>query len=144
MRTSANTEIRESASGRRRSRVLGPARRAVELSWTEGVDLSYVRGTAQDDYVVSTATVGAEPVASRRDAPLLIRGLYEQQDGPGSPVVYLPYIAAGTPDTAAHTWQRARGAMLARMVGEVTTETLLGHDEATELVRVAVQLEEEV
>ena len=95
----------------------GPARRAVEIAWDEGVDASRLAST-NDDYV--EAHVGTGPIASPADVVPSMLGLMSQLDGAATPVVYLPQVpvlSGGT--TVAHIV-----APPLMLYGRIRTETL--------------------
>lgn len=137
-----NVDMSESASGRRRTRVRGNPRQAVDVAWTEGVDLTWTAATTQDDYLLPAAS--KEPMGSKHDAPRLLWGLVREIDGEHTPVVYVPSSVSGTAGTTAYLTGRAGGAIFGRIVGGVDAETLLGDEEEDELVRCAFTLEEEL
>lgn len=141
-----NTEIDEDRAGRRRSKRYGPPRLTREVAWPQGVDTTMTRGTnTGDDYIVGTSTSGARPIAMYREAPMLVQGIFSTIDANGGLLVDLPYIPAGTPDVVALTWQRARGALLCRFLGELPLETITGDEEVDEVIRInRVILEGEV
>lgn len=132
-------------TGRRARIQRGEPREIRESSWTNGIDTTFTRGETQPiDYVRGTSTSGGRPVSARRDTPLDIIGAYRETDARGMLVVDLPYIPTGTPDVVVLNTQRARGALLCRLGEELSTEALLGNPERGELVRVSVELEEEL
>ena len=79
-----NTEVTTRAGGTRTSRVLGPARHTVELTWAEGVDTSSAYGSTPDYINTGTASpivAGLPPLT-----PLSVQGLIEEIDGPHTPI----------------------------------------------------------
>ena len=142
---SPNTSLTTLPDGSRRSRVLGPSRRTVEMSWAEGVDVTSMRSAGAPDYVRTSNSGGALATAARWDTPLMLQDLLESLDGPQSPVVYCPYIERGTPNTRTYLYGRQKGSMLARITSPVVLETDVGTEESSEVYRVAsITFDEEV
>ncbi|MCP3958830.1 MAG: hypothetical protein GY719_13335 [bacterium] len=158
-----NVELTTQTDGSRGSRRLGPSRRAVELAWAEGVDVTPVQGEGAPDYVRSSWSYLGQPAAARHDTPYLLDGLLDALDGPHTPLVYLPRVPLGElpgsegepeeaeapvpsqPEPMVFTWQRARGAIYGRLTSPVRLESVLGEEESSEVMRVAtVTIEEEV
>jgi hypothetical protein len=110
-------ELTEGRGGTRRVQTTGPARRAVEIAWDEGVDASRLAST-NDDYV--EAHVGTGAIASPSDVVPSMLGLMSQLGGAATPVVYLPQVpvlSGGT--TVAHIV-----APPLMLYGRIRTETL--------------------
>ena len=110
-------ELTEGRGGTRRVQTTGPARRAVEIAWDDGVDASRLAAT-NDDYL--EAHVGTGAIASPADVVPSMLGLMAQLDGAATPVVYLPQVpvlSGGT--TVAHIV-----APPLMLYGRIRTETL--------------------
>jgi len=124
-----------------------PARRAVELSWVEGVDLYDIRRvntttSHTPDYVRWGSA--SPPVAARHDTALLVADLIEWGNGTRL-VVYLPTVPVSDSGQWAASVDRARGALYGRMVGAARLEQAVGEEEVSDLVRVStVTIEEEL
>lgn len=150
IQTSPNTTLTTGRSGARRAQNFGPARRSVEIGWTDGTDVSAVRTGTPADYVNAAASGGGEAAATWYDAPLSIEGLVRELYGSATPVVYLPWIerkALNTVYQASHPDLMLYG----RIVSDVSIETVQGEewlasDGATgEVVRTStIRVEEEV
>lgn len=91
-----NTEVRTRDDGGRSSRVRGPQRRAVEISWsTQPQDTTQVwGGEPTPDYV--TGVSAGDPVASWRDTAEQVMGLIDRMDGADAPVVYIGRLPRGS------------------------------------------------
>lgn len=131
--TEPGADVTAARDGTDRARPLAPTRRAVELSWVDGVELSGVEG-GDPDYVLPTATASATPAASVGDVPYLLDGLVRWLDGARRPVVYLPRLAKGPPDTI-HLNRRAQF-LYGRTAGTVSVENVLGEELSSELSRI--------
>ena len=79
------------------SREISRPRRTIQIAWTEGVDISTIMGDSPTpDIWTGTSSAGAEPIATPKDIPMLILGVYDYLSGPLNPVVYLPSIKRAT------------------------------------------------
>jgi len=139
----SNTELQTRESGVRSSRVRGPRRRAVDISWsTQAQDTTRAWGTEPTpDYV--TGVAAGDPVASWADTAWQVLGLTERTDGSHSPVVYigqLPRGAGSQTFTQDPTW----------LYGRITTEApsidhVVGEEGVSPVVRGnQIRIEEEV
>jgi hypothetical protein len=128
--TEPNREDTEAADWTRRTRSRAPARRTIEIGWTDGVDQtgSY---SGDPDYLLAVA--GGVAVASTRDVPSQVEGLVRSLAGPGREVVYLPAIPyVGSTVTLNRRWQHVLG----EVISPVSVETMLGEEGSTEVARV--------
>ena len=124
---------------------LGPARRMVELSWTEGWDSSNASGTKPDSYdhlnADSLSAVGV------RDAPTVLAGALDRLRGAEQPVVYLPRIPPGDGNdegVVRPVLGRSRH-LYGRITSNITTQAILGDEDSSEVVAInAVVIEEEL
>jgi hypothetical protein len=115
-------ELAETRSGTRRGRVLGPTRRAMEMSWDDGVDTTGLNtpGTAPDYYTLGYT--GADGLTAIADTGRTLAGIIAQTSGAVIPVVVLPAIKqqASAPGTT--------GIQLldpeASLYGRIVTQTL--------------------
>lgn len=123
----------ELPDGTERSRVIAAPRRIVSIPLGT-VDLTTARGDTDPDYVRGTSTSGGEPIAHRHDLPLLLRGVIDDTDGPHVPVVWIPRVRRGTPDTYTDVLGRAGGAVYGRLEWSGYSG-MLGDPEQAELVR---------
>lgn len=131
--TEPGTEVTEARDRTTRSRVLAPPRRTVEFSWVDGVEMSGVEA-GDPDYALPSSTGGIAPAASVGDVPYVLDGLMRFLDGPNHPVVYLPRIVKGTPDTV-HL-NRRHQLLYGATTGTVSVENVLGNELSSELSRV--------
>lgn len=137
-----NTELLTRDSGVRSSRVRGPRRRAVEISWsTQPQDTSRMWDSEPSpDY--STGVSGGDPVASLADTAYQVLGLVERTEGANVPVVYLSRITRGT-GTHVYTMD------LEWLYGRIVTESpsldhVLGADGVSPVLRGnVIRIEEE-
>ena len=122
-----NTELVTYRDGSRSSFQRGDSRRSVQFGWLEGVDTSSLQGDAPSpDYVDSTSTALSSTVGYRGDIPSLLVALNEETGGSHVPLVYLPSIPAGTPDTL-HLQGKSK-ALYGRVIGGITQDTLVGEE----------------
>jgi len=78
------------------SRNVAPDQRTVQISWSDGVDISTLYNSNPDpDYYGSSNAVSPEPVSVYKDAPYLIEGVLREVKGSNKPLVYLPSIESG-------------------------------------------------
>lgn len=91
--TAANTSIVDRTDGTTTSKNHGPAARTVQISWTDGVDVSAVHGSSPDpDYIKGSTSGSAQAIASIADVPYQIEGVVRMLEGPNKPVIYLPSV----------------------------------------------------
>jgi hypothetical protein len=142
--TSYNVELNQARGGQRQPYEVGPSRRTVEVAWTDGIDSTQIDGDSSDaDYMLSTTTSGIEPAAYTRAVLYDVRGVLDLLSGPLHPVVYLPRVAKGTPDT--ETLTARSSAVYGRITSPVRLESILGNEDADEVWRLArLTIEEEV
>ena len=144
LETAYNVEINESRGGQRMPYEVGPARRTVDVAWTDGVDVTQIDGdSAAADYMLSTSSAGIEPAAYNQAVPYDIRGTVDALSGPLRPVVYVPAVAKGTPDSETLTGRSA--AVYGRITSPIRLESILGDEDASEVWRLArLTIQEEV
>lgn len=137
---SANVDVVESVDGRKRSRVRGPSRRRLSLSW-EGVPTGELYGLA-DRTIGFTDQDTGQIAALRHELPILLDGLYDHLDGGNAPIVYLPSLADGIEDPTIR-----QGQLYGRIEGEITLQTLPGrgrNEDDDEVIAVSLDIVEEV
>ena len=142
--TGFNVEMNEARGGQRMPYKAGNKRRSVETAWTDGVDVTPIDSNeATPGYMLSTSTGGIEPIAYNRAVLYDLDGLISAVDGPLRPVVYIPVLAKGTPDTVTMTGNA--DAIYGRIVSPIRMESILGDENANEVWRLArFTIEEEV
>ena len=124
---SANVDVTTYRDGTRSAFKRGEPRRSVTFGWAEGVDVSPISGVLPDpDYVKTTATGGAATVGYRGDQPSLLQALSVQVDGAYKPLVYMPRINRGAPDTI--TLSSPQAAIFGRLVSDVQIDALIGDE----------------
>jgi hypothetical protein len=115
-------ELAETRAGTRRARALGPTRRAMEMSWDDGVDTSGLNtpGTAPDYYGLGYS--GSDGLTAIADTGRTLAGLIAQTGGAVLPVVVLPAIQqqASAPGTTGLQLLNPE----AHLYGRIVTETL--------------------
>jgi len=142
--TQTNTEITTSRDGTRRSRNFGPARKAAEFGWIDGVDMTPISGAnPSPDYYKPVTGAGVDAVALDGETPILLRDLVESIDGQHTPVVYLPSVDSGSPNVTQTTQIDAM--LYGRISGGVRLETVQGYELDDEVTRIAtVTVEQEL
>jgi hypothetical protein len=143
-----NVEIETLRDGTRHSYKAGEPRKRVRFSWSEGVDVTQTRevwGVGDAPDYLKTQT-GGGPVALRNDAPLLMSHLLDRIDGPGLPVVYIPYIQFQSSGVLHYDVKQSdRGSIYGRTLTPVTLEQVVGSEEVDEVYRVnTVTIEQEL
>lgn len=148
-----NYALTETRGGARMGRKLGPTRRAVELSWDDGIDTSQIAaagtGTAPDYWDIGYS--GARPLANPADTAMTLAGVIDAAGGATLPAVLL----AGVPAQSTAFSQIRQTNPEAFLYGRLMTESLRIDADASvmgdelrspgEMVTVAtVRLEEEV
>jgi len=142
---SPSFEMTQGRGGARRVQRTGPARRAVEIAWDDGVDGSGL-ATSAPDYVRShTATA---PIASPVDVAPSMLGVLADLDGAATPVVYLPSVPTLSGGTTTYTIVAPPLMLYGRIVTESLRVDTVQGDEYTnpgEVYRLArVRIEEEI
>jgi hypothetical protein len=116
-------ELTEGRTGIRTARRLGPSRRAVEIAWPDGVDMSQIggAGTAVSPdglvaYTGGTTAPVAVPAATAHD----VFGMLEELGGATRTCIYVPRLALpATSATATHITHPEH-----MLYGRIRTETL--------------------
>ena len=132
--TEQGTAITDLADGSTRATRTGPPRRALELSWDEGVDASQTQAaSAVPDYVAGTS--GGLPVATRSDIARTLEGALSEAASADVPVVYIGRIPtnSATPDTL----NNARQFLYGRASGQYRREHVTGDETVSEVDRIA-------
>jgi hypothetical protein len=111
-------ELTEGRGGTRRVQTTGPARRAVEVAWDEGVDASDLASSTGDDYV--EGYVGGGALGSPADVVPSMLGVLSQLGGAATPCVYLPRV----PVVSGATTTTTINAPPLLLYGRIMTETL--------------------
>jgi hypothetical protein len=136
-------ELVTTRSGTRRAKTLGKPRRGMEVAWADGIDAKPVQGTTPDpDHLKTTTTAAALPMALRGEA-MLVRDLMRDIGGAAQPVVYIPNLKRGTPDSYMEI--RRSEALYGRVMGGVRLEQVQGTENEDEVFRIAsIRIEEEL
>ena len=137
--------LTEGRGGARRAQRTGPARRAVEVSWDDGVDGSGL-ATVNPDYV--RAHSSADPIASPVDVAPSMLGVIADLDGAVTPVVYLPSVLKLSGATTTYTIVAPPLMLYGRVMSEtLRVDTVQGdeYQNPGEVYRLArVRIEEEL
>lgn len=138
-----NVDVQTKPHGSRSARVLGPRRRAVELSWAEQPQDTSRMWDSEPSPDFLTGVAGGDPVASLADTTYQVLGLGDRTDGPSQPVVYLGRIDRGA---GAHLYTLDPTWLYGRVVTEApSAENVLGNEGVSEVHRVnRLRIEEEV
>jgi hypothetical protein len=148
-----NTDLTTQRSGVRRASVHGKARRAVELSWDDSVDISEMQNAAPAPDFVSTmyGAIAGDPAHQHgvfNDGPTLVKGVLEATDGSSVPVVYLSRIPATDYDSGVVTSKFADRSefLMGRIVStKYRVENVLGDDSLNEVVTgTTIRIDEEL
>jgi hypothetical protein len=128
--TEPNASRVEAADWTRTVRRRAPARRTVQLSWSDGYDVtnSY---SGDPNYLLDAA--GGVAIASVADTPWVVEGLIRELAGPGKLVGYcaqIPYAGSSA------VLNRRFEGMLAEVTGLVSLENVQGDECLDEVVRV--------
>ena len=139
-------ELVEGRGGARRATRLGPARRAVEVSWDEGVDAKQIAGNDANYVRLHASGPG---IASVADVAPSMLGVLEQLDGAVTPIVYLPRVVPMTGATTVRTIVEPPLMLYGRIRSEsLQVDTVQGDEYDTttgEVYRLArVRIEEEL
>ena len=110
----------------RYSKAFAPDQRTVQISWSDGVDISSFYDNDPDpDYYKSSSTGGALPVAVYQDAPYMMEGILRELNGSQSPLVYLPSITTSNDN---RVYNRRAQHLLSIIDGEINIETITGEE----------------
>lgn len=139
----ANVDLQTRESGARAARVLGPRRRAVELSWAEQAQDTSRMWDSQPSPDFLTGVAGGDPVASLADLTYQVLGLSDRIEGSSQPAVYLGRIDRGA---GAHLYTMDPTWLYGRMTTEApSAEHVTGDEGVSEVHRVnRLRIEEEV
>lgn len=108
------------------TRVVSPVRRSVNISWSDGVDISTFYDSNPDpDYYKSSSSGGSLAVSNFQDAPYLMEGLLTYLQGNQLPLVYLPALSTSS-DT--RVFNRKSESILATIEGEISLESVTGDE----------------
>lgn len=133
----------EGRSGIRSAHALAPGRRAVEMSWVDGVETSGLTDESPNWIIGWTA---GDPVAVPADITWSMPGLIEHLQGEPGVLSRCVYVAAYTVTGNAPVYVTDRRQLLyGRIASEsLRADTVLGGEEGTELIRLGtVRIEED-
>ncbi len=108
------------------TKVVSPVRRKVDLSWSDGVDLSeFYDNNPDPDYYKSSSSGGALAVSNYQDAPYMMEGLLTYLQGNQLPLVYLPAL---TTTTDTRIFNRRAEHLLSTVEGDISIESVTGDE----------------
>jgi len=122
----------EGADRSGRVRAFASARRVVDVSVLDPTYEEDLYGGTEPDYIESTTTGGIKAAGSFVATPLELFGLAEGLKG--RPVVYLPKVLKGSPDTL--TFNRRDQIIYGSMVDDIRIEIIVGDELTDQLNRV--------
>tara|TARA_R110000824_G_scaffold27515_10_gene93523 strand:+ start:213 stop:1208 length:996 start_codon:yes stop_codon:yes gene_type:complete len=126
-----NQEITTGRSGDRLVEELGPARRRIEFSWTDGWDSRATSGDSPRDWTEIAYHVTAPGGgAGVREDPSVLEGMLLRSRGAAETVVYLPRVphvdGVKQPETITGRERHLYG----RIVSKVTRQVILGDEDS--------------
>ena len=133
-----DVELVDVGGGGRVSRVRGPARRTVAVSWREGIPTVGLYDGAAPPYLAGSHAIDGRAVGA--DTPSLLAGLIDELDGAASPVVLVGALRSGV-GTA--TQSSTEATIYGRITGTVSREVVIGDELWSEVQRVGELLIEE-
>jgi hypothetical protein len=138
-----NTESATLDDGTRISRILGPARGGVSVSWVDGTDTSQIhQSVLSPDYIQigsSAKTIVGTPAAIGG----VVEGILTQTEGDHRTMVYLPSITGDSDSVEVLTARNSF--MYGRVVSGYQEDVVLGSELDSEVVRIGnMDIEEEV
>ena len=108
------------------TKVVSPVRRKIDISWSDGVDLSdFYDNNPDPDYYKSSSSGAALAVSNYQDAPYLMEGILTYLQGNQLPLVYLPALSTSD-DT--RVFNRRAEHLLATIDGDVSIESVTGDE----------------
>lgn len=115
----------------------GAQRRAVTVSWSEGIDESELWTSSQ-----TTRSAQSQVVTAAADTARLTEGIFSEVDGPLKPVVYLSRMPVGE---SYNTLVLDREFLYGRIVSQWSGSQSLGDEGVDEVIRVGeLRIEEEL
>lgn len=142
--TATNTTSETSPDGTTRTARRGDAQRQYVQAWTDGVWMGqHDNGVGSPDFLLLNANGNAEPSGTKHDTGAQVEGLLREVDGADRPVVVLRTVDRLDGATV-QVYNRRAQFMLARLSGEVSVENVRGPEYASELVRIAQLVADEV
>lgn len=139
--TSPNISISQSEMGITSVKKLGPEMRQVQIAWSEGFDASNQQGDAVGDFI--TLPQSSDIAIGTRHSSTILEGIQRACDSGRLPIVYIPKLDATSADYTAHPDISARqvigknAVILCNMFDQVQRETVMGEEEASEVVRLS-------
>jgi hypothetical protein len=143
-----NTTNTLQPDGTQRTRVRSNGHRAVQVAWTDGIDITQQYASTPDLNYWASEDTNQQPVANYGSVPFDLLGIVERLRGAHHPVVYLPYIQyATTVAGETRTLTDKQQAILCTLQSDVSIDHVVGSEfdgTAGEVFRVATLTLEEV
>ena len=123
--------------------VIAPPARTVDIAWVEGVVTDQTsKADAVPDFVTASSSAGAKPIATSRGTPWtlegLLRGMFRDGASENAGIVgYVPSLERVTDGDDTTVINRRHQLIVGFVDQPVRLETVLGSEEADEVVRVA-------
>ena len=123
--------------------VIAPPARTVDIAWVEGVVTDQTsKADAVPDFVTASSSAGAKPIATSRGTPWtlegLLRGMFRDGASENAGIVgYVPSLERVTDGDDTTLINRRHQLIVGFVDQPVRLETVLGSEEADEVVRVA-------
>ncbi len=130
----SNASMSESSDGVTRVRERGPVRRTWTWDWSDAVDISRIRDTANPDYITPDSMSYSDGVATYQDAPFKIAALLKKCKSGQIPVVAvasIPTLASTTSVTQTDPTLFLYG----RVSGDISLEMVIGNEGVDEVLR---------
>ena len=105
---------------------VAPDQRTVQISWSDGVDISTLYDNNPDpDYYKSNTGAGSQAISNFKDAPYMVEGILRELEGGVLPLVYYPSLAT---DTSTRFYNRRHQFMYSILNSEVQIESITGEE----------------
>lgn len=110
----------------RYSKSFSPSQRTIQISWSDGVDISsFYDSNADPDYYKASSSSGALPVSVYQDVPYLLEGVLRELEGSQKPLVYLPSI---TTNDDTRVYNRRSQHLLSIIDSEINIDSITGEE----------------
>ncbi len=105
---------------------VAPDQRTVQISWSDGVDISTLYDNNPDpDYYKSNTGAGSQAIANFKDAPYMVEGILRELEGGVLPLVYYPSLET---NTSTRFYNRRHQFMYSILNSEVQIESITGEE----------------
>lgn len=108
------------------SKQVAPDQRTVQISWSDGVDISTLYDTVPDpDFYKSNSGAGSQAISNFKDVPFMLEGILREIEGGVLPLVYYPSLATNTSN---RFYNRRHQFMYSILNSEVQIESVTGEE----------------